>query len=411
MSLEPFKIGASAYARPHARFVKGKYAQPYLPALISHLRQQPPVRGHLCFSCVYNYLLSAIMVRAVCETHPRVNMDPPNASPFMTINISDTDEPEFQARYFAWRNGDGAQHHQSLFSVSPSSEHPCWSHFISRPVILENQETVANTLRQPQHNVFEGSYTTVYNPPSAPVGLDSWPRGPSNPGDRYHQHAPSPVNDTHIRATPSQSMRLNLPRLVIERPPTNTWHTREPGINCQCRPNPSDLLRPLPYQGRSPSSSGSDECQSPLSDSSWVDVADEDYMDIDWTERVPGEPSNLSLRQRSGEVPSHGGMEGSSGRERGFPVSSISNDYVGNVATSELASAGLSHPHEPTRWSLQAPRDTEISTSQSGSRRRRVSSAQRNKDAVSTFNGTACLRCQLKRVTVSVPSALCPRLS
>ena len=350
------------------------------------------------------------MVRAVHETRPRANMDPPNASPFMTMNISDTDEPEFQARYFAWCNVDCAQSHQSLFSVSPGSEHPCWTHFISRPMILDNQATVANTLRRPQHNVFERSYTTVHNHPSAPAGLDSWPRGPSNHGDRYTQHAPSPVDDTHIRATSSQSMRPNLPRLVIDSPPTNTWHTGEPGINCQYRPNPSDLLRPYPYQGRSPSSSGSDECQSPWSDSSWVDVADEDYMDIDWTERVPSEPSNLSLRQRSGEVPNLGKMEGGSERERGFHVSSISSDYIGNVATSGLTSVGLSHPHETTRWSLQAPRDTEIGASQGRSRKRRVSSAQGNKDTVSTFNGTACLRCQLKRVPVSVPSARYPRL-
>ena len=386
----------------------------------SHLRQHFPVRSHFCFSCVYNYCLSAIMVRSVRETRPRANMDPPNASPFMTTNIPDTAEPEFEARYFAWCNGDCAQSHQSLFSVSPGSEHPCWANFISRPMILDNQATVANTIRQPQHDVFEGSHIMVYNPPSAPPGWDSWPKGPSNPGNRYHPHAPSPVVDTHIRAISSQSMRLNLPRLVIESPqvpryacsnPTNTLHTGDAGINCQYRPNPSDLLQPCPYQGRSPSSSGSDECQSPCSDSSWVDVADEDDMDIDWTEGVPHEPSNLSLRQRSREEPNRGGIEGSSGRERDFPVSSISNDYIGNVATSGPTSAGLSHPHEPTRWSSQAPRDTKLDASQGRSRRRRVLSAQRNKDAVSTFNGTACLRCQLKRVTVSVPSARSPRRS
>ena len=338
-------------------------------------------------------------------------MDPPNASPFVTMNIPDTDEPEFQARYFAWCNVDCAQSHQSLFSVSPDSEHPCWARCIGRPMILDNQATLANTLRRPQHNIFEGSYTTVHSHPSAPAGLDSCPRGPSNYGDRYPQHTPSPVDNTHMRATSSQSMRPNLPRLVIDSPPINTWHTGEPGINCQYRTNPSDLLRPYAYQGRSPSSSGSDGCQSPGSDSSWVEIADEDYMDIDFTERVRSEPSNLSLRQRSREVLNLGGMDSSSGHETGFPVSSISNDYVSNVTTSGLTSAGLSHPHEPTHWSLQEPRDTDIGASQGGSRRRRVSSAQRNNDAVSTFNGTACLRCQLKRVPVSVPSARYPRLS
>ena len=360
------------------------------------------------------------MVRAVRETCPRANMDPPNPSPFMTTNIPDTDEPEFQAGYFAWCNGDCAQPRQSLFSVSPGPEHPCWARFSNRPMILDNQATVANTLRQPQHNNFEGRYATVYNPSSASAGLDSWPRGPSDSGDEYHQHAPLPVDDTHIRATSLQSMRHNLPRLVIDSPqvsgyactaPTNTWHTGEPGINCQYRPNPSTLLQPYTYQGRSPSSSGSDECQSPWSDGSWVDVADEDVMDIDSTGRVPSELSNLSLRQRSEEVPDLSGMEGNSGRERGFPVSNIWNDYTSNVATSGLTSAGFSHPHEPTRWSLQAPRGTAIDPSQSGSRRRRVSSVQPNKDAVSMFNGTACLRCQIKRVPVSVPSARYPRLS
>ena len=340
------------------------------------------------------------MVRVVRETCPGVNMNPPNASPFMAINISNTDEPEFQARFFAWCNDDCAQSHRSLFSVSPGPEHPCWARFIGRPMILDNQATVANTLIQPQHDVFERSYTTVYNPPSASAGLDSWPRGPSNIG--------SPVDDTSIRATSSQSMRLNLPRLVIDSPqmsryastaPTNTWHTGEPGINYQYRPNPSDLLQPYPYQGRSPSSSGSDECQSPWSDSSWVNVADEDDMDIDWTERVPSEPSNLTLRQRSGEVANLGGMEGSPGRERGFPVSGDSNDYIGNVATSGLTSAGLSHPPEPTYWSLQTPSDTEVGASQSACRRRQV------------LSGIACVRCQLKRIQVSVTSARYPRLS
>ena len=360
------------------------------------------------------------MVRAVRETCPRANMDPPNVSPFMTTNISDTEDPEFQARYSAWCNEDCAQPRQSLFSVSPGPEHPCWARLINRPMILDNQATVANTFEQPQHNIFEGRYTTVYNPPSALAGLDSWPRGPSDPGDRYHQHVPSPVDDTHTRVTSSQSMRFNLPRLVIDSPqvsiyartaPTNAWHTGEPGINCQYRPNPSNLLQPYAYQGRSPSSSGSDECQSPWSDESWVDVTDEDVMDIDCIGRVPSELSNLSLRQRSEKVPDLGGMEGNSGRERGFPVSNISNDYTGCVATSGLTSTGFSHPHEPTHWSWQAPRDIEIDPSHIGSRRRRESSAQRNKDAVSTPNVTACLRCQLKRVPVSVPSTRYPRLS
>lgn len=346
------------------------------------------------------------MVRAVRETCPRANMDPPNASPFMTTNYPDTEEREFQ---FGWCNEDCAQPRQSLFSASPSPEHPCWARFINPPMILDNQSTVANTLGQPQHNIFEGRHTTVYNPPSA---------HPSDPGDSYHQPVPTPVDDTHIRTTPSQSMRPNLPRLVIDSSqvsvyartgPTNTWHTGEPGINCRYRPNPSDLLQPYAYQGRSPSSSGSDECQSPWSDGSWVDVADEDLMDIDGTGRVPNELSNLSFRQRIEEAPDLGGMEGNSGRERGFAVSNISNDYTGSVSISGLTSAGFSHPHEPTRWSLQAPRD--IDPYQSGSRRRRVSSVQGNRDAVSTFNGTACLRCQLKRVPVSVPSARYPTLS
>ena len=360
------------------------------------------------------------MVRALRETCSGAKTDPPNASPFMTMNILDTDEPEFQARYFAWRNGDCAQSHQSLFSVSPGSEHPYWARFISRPMVLDNQTTVANALRQPQDNVLEGRYTTVCNPPSASAGLDSWPRGPSNIGDRYHKYAPSPVDDAHIRATSSQTMRLNLPRLVIDSPQvsryactatTNTWHTGEQGINCQYLPNPSDLLQPYPYQRRSPSSSGSDECHSACSDSSWVDVAADDNMDIDWTERVPSESNHLSLRQRFGELPSLGGIEGRSGLERCFPVSGISKNDIGNVATSGLASAGLSYSPDPTRWSSQTPGDTETGASQSGSRRRRGSSAQHNEDAVSTLNGIACLRCQLKRVPVSVPSAQDPRLS
>ena len=359
------------------------------------------------------------MVRTVRETCPRANMDPPNASQFMSFTIPDTDELEFQDRCSAWYNGDCVHSHQSLFSVSPSSEHPCWARSIPGPMIFDNQATVANTLRQPQHTVIEGSYTTVYNLPSTPAGLDSWPSVPSDPGDRYQQHAPSPINDTHIRATSSQSMRHNLPRLVINSPPlsrytctaqTNTCHTGETGINCQYRSDPADLLQPNPYQGRSPSSSGSDECQSPSSDGSWVDVAKQDGMDIDWTETVPNEYRNLSLRQSSGEVPNFGGVDGHLGRGRDFPISGIWNDYIGNVETSDISSATLSHSPEPTRWSLQRGRDTEIGAPESGSRMRREVATQHNRDAVSPFNGIACLRCQIKRITVGVSSARYSRL-
>ena len=359
------------------------------------------------------------MVRAVRETGPRANMDPPNASQFMSFTIPDTDELEFQARYSAWYNGDCVHSHRSLFSASPSSEHPCWARSIPEPMIFDNQATVANTLRQPQHTVIEGSYTTVYNLPSTPARLDSWPSVPSDPGDRYQQHAPSPINDTHIRATSSQSMRHNLPRLVIDGPqvsgyactvPTNTYHTGETGINCQYRSDPADLLQPCPYQGRSPSPSGSDECQSPSSDGSWVDVAKQDGMDIDWTESVPNEHGNLSLRQISGEVPNFGGMDGHLGRERGFPISGIWNDYIGNVETSDVSSARLSHSPEPARWSLQRGRDTEIGAPGSEGPMRREAATQRNRDAVSPFNGIACLRCQIKRITVSVSSVRYSRL-
>ena len=359
------------------------------------------------------------MVRAVHETRPRANMDPPDASRFMGFTTPDTDELDFQARYSAWYNGDCVHSHRSLYSVSPSAEHPCWARSVPGPMIFDNQATVANTLRQPQHTVIEGSYTTVYSLPSTPASLDIWPRGHNDPGDRYQQHAPSPVNDAHTRATSSQSMRRNLPRLVIDGPqvsryactvPTNTCHTGETGIKCQYRSDPAGLLQPCPYQGRSPSSSGSDECQSPSSDGSWVDVAKQDVMDIDWTESVPNEHGNLSLRQGSGGVPNFGEMDGHLGRERGFPISGIWNDYNLNMETSDVSSARLSHSPEPARWSLQRGRDTETGAPGSGSRMRREAATQPNRDAVSPFNGIACLRCQIKRITVSVPSTQYSRL-
>ena len=272
------------------------------------------------------------MVRAVRETSPRANMDPSHASQFMGFNITDIDELEFQARYSAWYNGDCVHSHRSLFSVSPSSEHPCWARSIPGPMLFDNQATVVNTLRQPQHTVIEGSYTTVYNLLSSPARLDSWPTGPNDSGDRYQQHASPLNNDAHTRTTSSQSMRLGLPRLVIDGPQvsrcastvlTNISHTGETGINYRYRSDPAGLLQPCPYQQRSPSSSGSDECQSPHSDGSWVDVTEEDGMDIDWTESVPNEHGYLSLRQRSGEITNFDGMDGHLGRERGFPTSGI----------------------------------------------------------------------------------------
>ena len=353
------------------------------------------------------------MVRAVRKTCPGANMDRPNAPQFVTTNDPNTDEPDFQAGYVAWCNGDCAQSHGSLFSALPGPEHPCWAHFISRPMILNSQATAANALRQSQHNILGGSHPAVCYPQSTPAGLDSWQVGPSNTWDRHHQHASPPIDDTHRRATSAQSTRPTLPRLVIDSSQvsgyactatTNMWYSGESGDNDLYRSPLPDLLQPNHYQGRSPSSSGSDGCHSPGSDGSWVDVAAEDVMDIEWTQRVPKEHSNLSLRQTPEQVLNLGRRESNLEVERGFAVSGVSNDYIRNELNSDIVSAGTSHVPEPTRFSLQTARDTEVGASHSGGRRRRALSARHDKGAVSTFNGIACLHCQVKRVPVSVSS-------
>ena len=345
------------------------------------------------------------MVRAVRETCPGANMDPPNAPPFVTANDLDTDEPDFQAGYVAWCHGDCAQSHGSLFSALPGPEHSCWAHFRSRPMILNNQTTAANALRQPQHNILGGSYPAVYYPQSIPARLDSWQVGPSNPWIGHHQHAPSPIDGTHMRAPSARSPRPTLPRLIVDSSQaypdtctatTNMWYSGESGDNGQCRSTLSDLLQPNPYQGRSPSSSGSDGCHSPGSDGSWVDVAARDVMDVDWTEEVS---------QRPEEVLNLGGREGHLGVERGFAVSDVSNDCIRDEPVPDITSAGLSDVPEPTRCSLQTAGDTDVGASHSGNRGRRALSVRHDKDTVSTLNGGACLHCQVKRVTVGVLSA------
>ncbi len=353
------------------------------------------------------------MVRAVRETYSGANMNPPNPPQLVTTNGPDTNEPDLQAGYVAWFNSDCAQSHRSLFSALPGPENPCWAPFRCRPMILNNHTTAANALGQPQQSIFGGSCPTVCYPQSTPAGLDSWQMGPSNPSYRYYQHAPLPIDNTHICATSSQSTRATLPRLVVHSSQasghaytatTNIWYPGESGLNGQYRSTSSDFLQPHTYQGRSPSPASSDECHTPGSDGSWVDVAAEDVMDIDGTERVPKEHSNLSLRPRSGEVPSLRGIESNSGRERSFSVSGISNDCLQNVPTAGITSAGLSHVPEPTRCSLQTARDTKVGVSQSGGEGPLALTAQHDKNAVSTLNDIACLRCQVKRVVVSVPS-------
>ena len=126
-------------------------------------------------------------------------------------------------------------------------------------------------------------------------------------------------------------------------------------------------------------------------------------MDIDWTDRVPKEHSNLSSRPRSRELPSLGRIESNSGRERSSSVSGVLNDCSHNVPTSGITSAGLSHVPKPTRCSFQTPRDTKVEASQSGDQGRLALIPRHDQNAVSTFNDIACLRCQVKRVTVSVP--------
>lgn len=347
------------------------------------------------------------MVRAVRETCPGANMDPPNAPPFVNTNDLDTDEPDFQAGYVAWCQGDCAQPHGSLFSALPGPEHPCWAHFISRPMILNNQTTAANALRQPQHDFLGGSYPGVYCPQSRPAGLDSWHVGPSNPWDTYQQHAPSPMDDTHRRTTSAQSTRPTLPRLVVDSSQvsgyactatTNIRYSGESSDNGRYRSPSSDLLQPNHHQGRSPSSSGSDGCPSPGSDSSWVDVAAGDVMDIDWTERVPKEHSYLNLRHGPEEVLNLGGRGSNLGVEKAFAVFDVSNDCIRDEPISDITSAGLSHVPEPTRYSLQMARDSEVGASHGGNRGRRALSTRHDKDVM------ACLHCQVKRVTVSVPS-------
>ena len=319
------------------------------------------------------------MVRTVRQTFPRANMNPPNAPPLVTARNSDTVDLEVQAACIAWCNGEYAQSYGSLFSALPDSEHPCWTQFLSRPMILDNQTTAANTLRQPRHDILGGSYPAVYYPESIPAELDSWQMGLSNPWDRYHQHAPSPIDDTHRRATSAQPTRPILPRLVVDSPQvsrhaytaTPNMYSGESVDNDWYRSPVPDLLQPNYPQGRSPSSSGSDGCHSPGSDSSWVAVDAGDAMDIDhWIERVPEEQSYLDSRHGPEEVLNHGGRESGLEVERTFAVSDVSNDRIRDEPVSDIASAGLS-PHSGRR---------------------------------ATFNDIACLRCQLKRVTVSVPS-------
>ena len=354
------------------------------------------------------------MVRAVRETCSGANMDPPNTPPFVTTNDLDTDEPDFQAGFIAWCQGDCSQSHGSLFSALPGPEHPLWAHFISRPMILKDQTIAANALGQPQLDILRGSYPAVYCPQSRPVGLDSWHVGLSNPGDRYHQHAPSPIDDTHRRATSAQSTRPTLPRLVVDSSQvsgsactttTNMWFSGESGGNGRYRSPSSDLLQANHHPGRSPRSPSSDGCHSPESDGSWVDVAAGDVMDIDWTERVPKEHSYLKLRHGPEDVLNLGGSGSNLGVERDFAVFAVSNDYIRDEPISDITSAELSYDSEPTRCFLQSARDTEVGASHNRNRGRRALRARHDKDAVSTFKGTACLHCQVKRVNVSVPLA------
>ena len=318
------------------------------------------------------------MVRTVRETFPRANMNPPNAPPFVTARDSDTVELEVQAAYIAWCNGECAQSHGSLFSALPDSDHPCWAGFLSRPMIFNNQTIAANALRQPQHDILGGSYPAVYYPEPVPAELDSWQMGLRNPWDRHHQHAPSPIDDTHRRATSAQPTRPILPRLVVDSPQmsrhactaTPNMYSGESVDKDWYRSPVPDLLQPKYHQGRSPSSSGSDGCHSPGSDSSWVAVDAGDAIDIDHRiERVPEEQSYLESRHGPEEVLSHGGRGGLE-IERTSAVSDVSNDRIRDEPVSNIASAGLS-PHSGRR---------------------------------ATFNDIACLRCQLKRVTVSAPS-------
>ena len=341
------------------------------------------------------------MVRTVRETCPRANMNPPNAPPLIITKDSDTVEPEVQAGLVAWY-GNCAQSQRSLFGALPGPEHSCWAQFLSRPMILDNQTTAANALGQPQHNILGGSYPVVYYSQSTPAESDSLQVGLSNAWDRYH-HAPSPIDDTLRRATSAQSTRPMLPRLVVDSSQvsrnactatTNMWCSGESGYNGQYRSPLPDLLQPNYHQGRSPSSSGSEGCHSPGSDDSWVDVDAGDVMDIEWTETVPEERSHLNFRHGLEEVLSLGERESNLGVERGFPLSGVSNDCIRDEPISDIASAGLSHVPEPTRC-----RDAH-----SGRQGRRASSARHDEDAVSTFNDSACLRCQLKRVIVSIPS-------
>ena len=332
------------------------------------------------------------MVRRVRETCPRANMNPPNAPPFIITRDSDTIEPDIQAAFIAWCNGNCAQSQRSLFSALPGPEHACWAQFLSRPMSLDNQTTAANALGQPQHNILGGGYPVVYYHQSTPAESDSLQVGLGNAWDRY-QHAPSPIDDTLRRATSAQSTRPMLPRLVVDSSQvsrnaciatTNMWYSGESGDH---------LLQPNYHQGRSPSSSGSEGCHSPGSDGSWVDVDAGDVMDIGRTETVPEERGHLDLRHGLEEILSLGERGSKVGVERG---SGVSNDCIRDEPSSNLASAQLSHIPEPTRC-------RDAGASHSGMQGHRALSARHDEQAVSTFNDSACLRCQLKRVTVSVP--------
>ena len=347
------------------------------------------------------------MVRRVRETCPRANVNPPNAPPFIIKMDSDTVGPEVQARFIAWCNGKCAQSQRSLFSALPSPEHSCWAQFLSQPMILDNQTTAANALGQPQHDIVGGSYPVVYYPQSTPAESDFSQVGLSNAWDRYH-HAPSPIDNTLRRATSAQSTRPMLPRLVVDSSQvsrdactatTDMWYSGGSADNDRYRFPLPDLLQPNYYQGRPPSSSGSEGCHSPGSDGSWVDIDAGDVMDTEWTETVPEERSHLDSRHRLEEVLRLGGRESKLGVETGFSLSGISNDSIRDEPISDIALAGLSHIPEPTHC-----RDAEARASHSGRQGRRASNARHDEDGVSTFNDSACLRCQLKRVTVSVPS-------
>ena len=74
------------------------------------------------------------------------------------------------------------------------------------------------------------------------------------------------------------------------------------------------------------------------------------------------------------------------------------------METSDVFTAGFSPSPEPTRWSLQGGRDTEIGAPESGNRARLKVATQHDGVAMSPFNDIACLRCQIKRITVSLPS-------